>query len=164
MTQLVIHSHGPSFPTLGDANTVWSDKNICSDCCKRCKNKSLPNSERSTLSAANKSRLSMRNSGNLVYILYPTLFVKMLQSYMFASKTFLKRLDSSLFSINPGTNSSTKLKWWLATVWKCFAVLIILMHNLNNLAACCIRILSPPQYMSKIWGASFTLNHVLILE
>lgn len=90
----------PLFP-YSRRGTLWSDKNVCSACCKRYKNKSLPSSERSTLSAANNSGLSMRYSGNPIYFL-SNLFVNMQHPYLFTSYTFLKRLDSSLSSKIPG--------------------------------------------------------------
>lgn len=68
---------------------------------------------------------------------------------------------------NPRANSGTKLKLRLATVWKCFAILIILMCSLIDLAAGCIRVLLSPQYVFQyvfqIVGGSFTLSPVLIL-
>lgn len=156
----------PLFPTLGEANTLWSDKNVYSACCKRYKNKSLPSSERSTLSAANKSELSMRYSGNLIYFLY-NLFCKDATSLFVHFLHFSKAIRFLFILQNPGANSGTKLKLRLATVWKCFAVLIILMCSLIDLAAGCIRVLLSPQYVFQyvfqILGGSFTLSPVLIL-
>lgn len=136
----------PLSPTLGEANTLWSDKNVCSAFCKRYKNKSLPSSERSTLSAENKSGLSMRDSGNLVHFL-SNLFCKDATALFVHSLNFSKAIRFLPILQNTWANSGTKLKLWLATVWKCFAVLIILMRSLIDLAACCIRILLSPQWV-----------------
>lgn len=94
-------------------------------------------------------------------------FCKYATSLFVHSLHFSKAIRFLFILQNPGANSGTKLKLRLATVWKCFAVLIILMHRLTDLAAGCIRVLLSPQYVLQyvfqILGGSFTLSPVLIL-
>lgn len=103
----------------------------------------------------------------ILYIFYTNLFCKDATSLFVHFLHFSKAIRLLFILQNPGANSGTKLKLRLATVWKCFAVLIILMCSLIDLAAGCIRVLLSPQYVFQyvfqILGGSFTLSPVLIL-
>lgn len=103
----------------------------------------------------------------ILYIFYPTFFCKDATSLFVHFLHFSKAIRFLPILQNPRANSGTKLKLRLATVWKCFAVLNILMRSLIDLAAGCIRVLLSPQYVFQyvfqILGGSFTLSPVLIL-
>lgn len=147
----------PLFPTLGEANTLWSDKNVCSHCPAQkdppCVQRTNQDCQCATL--------------EILYIFYPTFFCKDATSLFVHFLHFSKAVRFLHILQNPKGKFWNQTKVAIGNSLEMFCSFHLLMRSLIDLAAGCIRVLLSPQYVFQyvfqILGGSFTLSPVLIL-